>query len=221
MLRPMTATPGDTLSDTAALALDRWVRDRGVGSGVSDVAPLAGGTQNIVVRLTVDDRTLVLRRPPLHPRANSNRTMQREIAVLTTLAGSSVPHPRFVAGCEDLEVLGVVFYLMEDVDGFNPGTEVSDAYVRDAGLRHRSASTMRPIWPGWVTRRGAGYRLRRCGGRDPFWHARFRSFLPCWRATATTATGPTNCPVSGGWPTGCRATGHPTASPASCTATPT
>ena len=96
---------------------------------------MTGGTQNIVVRLTVDDRTLVLRRPSLHPRSNSNRTMQREIAVLTTLAGSSVPHPRFVAGCEDLDVLGVVFYLMEDVDGFNPGTEVSDAYLRDAGLR--------------------------------------------------------------------------------------
>ena len=43
-----------------------------------------------------------------------------------------------MAGCEDLDVLGVVFYLMEDVDGFNPGTEVSDAYVRDAGLRHGS-----------------------------------------------------------------------------------
>ena len=133
----MTATPSDTLTDAGVRALDRWVREREIGSGVSAVEPLTGGTQNIVVRLTVDDRTLVLRRPPLHPRSNSNRTMQREIAVLTTLAGSSVPHPRFVAGCEDLDVLGVVFYVMEDVDGFNPGTEVADAYVRDAGLRHQ------------------------------------------------------------------------------------
>jgi aminoglycoside phosphotransferase (APT) family kinase protein len=63
--------------------------------------------------------------------------MQREIAVLTTLADSGVPHPRFVRGCQHLDVLGVVFYLMEDVDGFNPGTEVSDAHVRDAGMRHQ------------------------------------------------------------------------------------
>jgi aminoglycoside phosphotransferase (APT) family kinase protein len=31
----------------------------------------------------------------------------------------------------------VVFYLMEDVDGFNPGTEAGEAYIRDAGMRHR------------------------------------------------------------------------------------
>lgn len=133
----MTETPGDTLTPAAVGALGDWVRRRGIGSGVSGVEPLAGGSQNIVVRVAIDDRTLVLRRPPLHPRPNSNRTMQREIAVLTTLADSAVPHPRLVAGCEDLDILGVVFYLMEDVDGFNPGTEVSDAYVRDAGLRHR------------------------------------------------------------------------------------
>jgi aminoglycoside phosphotransferase (APT) family kinase protein len=30
----------------------------------------------------------------------------------------------------------VVFYLMEDVDGFNPGNEIAPAYVRDASMRH-------------------------------------------------------------------------------------
>ena len=113
------------------------MRGQGLGSTVTDVEPLAGGTQNIVVRLRVNDRRLVLRRPPPHPRANSNRTMQREIAVLRTLAGSGVPHPGFVAGCEDLAVLGVVFYLMEDVDGFNPGTDVAPAYAADPQMRHR------------------------------------------------------------------------------------
>jgi aminoglycoside phosphotransferase (APT) family kinase protein len=118
-------------------ALGRWLKVHGFGSAISAVEPLTGGTQNIVVRLVLDGRTLVLRRPPLHPRPNSNRTMQREIAVLTTLAGSGVPHPGFVLGCEDLDVLGVVFYLMEDVDGFNPGTEVAAAYVRDPAMRHQ------------------------------------------------------------------------------------
>jgi hypothetical protein len=31
----------------------------------------------------------------------------------------------------------VVFYLMAEVDGFNPGNEASDAYARDETLRHR------------------------------------------------------------------------------------
>lgn len=128
--------PG-TLDAAAVAALGAWLRERGIGSAVSDVEPLAGGTQNVVVRLRVDGRRLVLRRPPPHPRPNSNRTMQREIAVLQTLAGSTVPHPEFVAGCEDLDVLGVVFYLMEDVDGFNPATEVAGAYVADPQMRRR------------------------------------------------------------------------------------
>jgi aminoglycoside phosphotransferase (APT) family kinase protein len=126
-----------TLDDEAVAALTSWVRAVGLGTTVSDVVPLTGGSQNVVVRLRVDGRRLVLRRPPPHPRPNSDRTMQREIAVLTTLTGSAVPHPRIVAACEDLDVLGVVFYLMEEVDGFNPGNEIAPAYVGDAAIRHR------------------------------------------------------------------------------------
>ena len=48
-----------------------------------------------------------------------------------------MPHPGFIAGCADLDVLGVVFYLMEEVDGFNPGTEVAPSYVADPMMRHR------------------------------------------------------------------------------------
>lgn len=125
-----------TLSEQDEAALQQWVRREGLGSTVSDVVPLTGGTQNIVVRLRVDDRPMVLRRPPVHPRPTSDKTMLREIAALRTLAGSAVPHPGFIAGCDDLSVLGVVFYLMEEVDGFNPGDSMSEAYVRDPSMRH-------------------------------------------------------------------------------------
>ena len=126
-----------TLDESAVAALTGWVRAQGLGSDVTDVVPLAGGSQNVVVRLSIDGRRLVLRRPPPHPRPNSDRTMQREIAVLRTLAGSAVPHPEIVAACEDLDVLGVVFYLMEEVDGFNPGNEIAPAYVADPSMRHQ------------------------------------------------------------------------------------
>jgi aminoglycoside phosphotransferase (APT) family kinase protein len=126
-----------TLSADDQAALQRWVSAQGIGESVTDVEPLTGGTQNIVVRLLVDGRPMVLRRPPLHPRPTSDKTMLREIAALRTLAGSSVPHPGFIAGCDDLDVLGVVFYLMEEVDGFNPGDSMDEAYVRNADWRHR------------------------------------------------------------------------------------
>lgn len=126
-----------TLTDDDQKALQRWVRQQRLGAKVTDVEPLTGGTQNIVVRIRVDGRPMVLRRPPLHPRPTSDKTMLREIAALRTLAGTNVPHPGFIAGCDDLDVLGVVFYLMEEVDGFNPGSEVDDAYVRDPDMRHQ------------------------------------------------------------------------------------
>jgi aminoglycoside phosphotransferase (APT) family kinase protein len=126
-----------TLSHDDQAAVQRWVREQGLGSTVTDVEPLTGGTQNIVVRLHVDGRPMVLRRPPVHPRPTSDKTMLREIAALRTLAGTAVPHPGFIAGCDDLDVLGVVFYLMEEVDGFNPGDSMDDAYVRNADWRHQ------------------------------------------------------------------------------------
>jgi len=136
MAEPMVPGVTGTLDDAALSALTGWVRAQGIGTDVTDVVPLAGGSQNVVVRLTIDGRRVVLRRPPPHPRPNSDRTMQREIAVLRTLAGSTVPHPEILASCEDLDVLGVVFYLMEEVDGFNPGNEIAPAYVEHPAMRH-------------------------------------------------------------------------------------
>ena len=73
-----------TLSDDDQAALQRWVQQQGLGSTVTDVQPLTGGTQNIVVRVHVDGRPMVLRRPPLHPRPTSDKTMLREIAALSS-----------------------------------------------------------------------------------------------------------------------------------------
>ncbi len=137
MAEPMVPGATGTLDEAAVAALIRWVRAQGIGSEVTDVVPLAGGSQNVVVALRIDGRRLVLRRPPPHPRPNSDRTMQREIAVLRTLAGSDVPHPEIIAACEDLDVLGVVFYLMAEVDGFNPGNEITPAYVEHPAMRHQ------------------------------------------------------------------------------------
>jgi aminoglycoside phosphotransferase (APT) family kinase protein len=126
----------EVLSDTDVTALRNWIREQGIGSEITDLAQLTGGTQNVVIGMRVDGRQVVLRRPPAHPRPNSNKTMLREIATLRTLAGSGVPHPEFICGCEDLDVLGVVFYLMAHVDGFNPGTEITQAYVDHPEFRH-------------------------------------------------------------------------------------
>ncbi len=113
-----------------------WMDERGLGSGdLVDLTPLAGGTQNLLLRFVRDGRPYVLRRPPEHKRKNSDETMRREARVLAALAGSAVPHPGLIAAESDESVLGATFYLMESIEGF----------VATAGLPdyHRSSPDVR------------------------------------------------------------------------------
>ncbi|BBG01430.1 MULTISPECIES: phosphotransferase family protein [Pseudonocardia] len=129
-----------SLADLVDLtALARWGARTGLTGPISDVRHVGGGTQNVVLRLTWGGRDLVLRRPPEHPRPTSDATMAREIRVLSALAGTEVPHPGFVAGCTDADVLGVVFYLMDAVDGDNPGASVGELYRTDPAARRAAA----------------------------------------------------------------------------------
>lgn len=101
--------------------LGAWMQEQGLPGGTFDNQRLlTGGTQNILLYFERGGRAFVLRRPPKHLRANSNKVMLREARMLNVLAGSGVPHPGYIAHCEDESVLGAVFLLMEPVDGFNP-----------------------------------------------------------------------------------------------------
>ena len=108
-----------------------------LGEGpIEDVRLLAGGTQNILVRFRRGDREYVLRRPPLHPRPQSNQIMQREARLLRALKDTAVPHPPLIAASDDETVLGVSFYVMAAIDGFNPTMELPGAVRTDSSIRH-------------------------------------------------------------------------------------
>ncbi|MEZ5243891.1 MAG: phosphotransferase family protein [Acidimicrobiales bacterium] len=113
-----------------------WMDGQGLGTGpLRDVTPLAGGTQNLLLRFVRDGRPYVLRRPPEHKRKNSDETMRREARVLAGLAGSDVPHPALIAAEPDESVLGAAFYLMEPVDGFTPTTGLPALHAADPSIR--------------------------------------------------------------------------------------
>ncbi len=118
-------------------SLTAWMTARKLGSGpIESVTPLAGGTQNILLRFTRDGRDYVLRRPPAHPRPNSNETMRREARVLSALADSDVPHPGLIAACDDESILGAAFCLMEPVDGFNPLGALPEPHASSSEIQH-------------------------------------------------------------------------------------
>ncbi|MFD1815386.1 phosphotransferase family protein [Rhodococcus gannanensis] len=124
-------------------ALTSWLDRNGIGTGpLTDVAALTGGTQNILVKFSRSGTDYVFRRPPLHKRANSDETMRREARMLAALAGSEVPHPRLVASCEDLEVMGCFFFVMEAIEGFTATTEVPEPHASSAELQHAMGLSM-------------------------------------------------------------------------------
>lgn len=134
----MTATDA---AETPAIdfdALGAWMDTRGLPPGpFENVTPLAGGTQNVLLRFRRGGRAYVFRRGPWHLRPISNDVMRREARLLAALDGTAVPHPRLVAACPDEDVLGgAAFYLMEPVDGFNPTVTLPAFHASDASVRH-------------------------------------------------------------------------------------
>jgi aminoglycoside phosphotransferase (APT) family kinase protein len=137
----MTERDARELVDLATLT--RWMDAEGIESGpVTDVAVLGGGTQNVLVRFTRGGREFVFRGPPLHKRANSDATMLREAAVLAGLVDSGVPHPSLVATCDDLDVLGRCFFLMESVRGFTATSEIPEPFASDVALQRQMGLSM-------------------------------------------------------------------------------
>lgn len=145
--RPMTATHvplTPTMSDDgldlpfALEALREWLDQQGVGSGdLEHPTLLAGGTQNILLRFDLDGRSYVLRHPPRHLRENSSEAMRREARVLGALSGTDVPHPRLIAACDDEEVLGAAFYVMENIDGFNATAGLPELHAGSPEIRRQ------------------------------------------------------------------------------------
>ncbi len=130
------------MDDLTAVAA--WMSARGLGHGaLEDVSEITGGTQNILLKFSRSGREYVLRRGPRHLRPVSNTVILRETRVLDSLAASDVPHPRLIAVCDDVSVLGdAVFYLMEPIDGFNAGSDLPPLHAGSAAVRHEMGLSM-------------------------------------------------------------------------------
>ncbi len=78
---------------------------------------ISGGKSNLTYTVGSDAGSVVLRRPPLGNILPSAHDMRREHTVMGALAGTAVPVPKMLAFCDDPELLGQRFYVMERIDG--------------------------------------------------------------------------------------------------------
>jgi len=91
-----------------------------LGSGPLERKLLSGGTSNVVLTLSRGDDEMVMRRPPAVPPPGAEKGVLREARILTALNQTDVPHPICYGACEDPEVVGRPFYVMEKVNGWAP-----------------------------------------------------------------------------------------------------
>lgn len=78
---------------------------------------IEGGRSNLTYEVTDGTAKWVVRRPPLGHVLATAHDMKREHRVISALHPTDVPVPRPVLLCEDEEVLGAPFYVMDFVEG--------------------------------------------------------------------------------------------------------
>ncbi|MET1062513.1 MAG: phosphotransferase family protein [Aeromicrobium sp.] len=103
--------------DTAAVA--RWLSavSPDAVAGPFEASLITGGKSNLTYLMSDGVHDYVVRRPPLGHVLATAHDMAREHRVMAALADTAVPVPRMVALCEDLDVIGSPFYVMDRVAG--------------------------------------------------------------------------------------------------------
>lgn len=76
-----------------------------------------GGQSNPTFKLSTPDNAYVLRRKPPGELLKSAHAVDREFRVISALADTDVPVPKTYVLCEDDDVIGSMFYVMEYKEG--------------------------------------------------------------------------------------------------------
>ena len=86
-------------------------------SGEMTVEKFKGGQSNPTYLVTTPEKKYVLRRKPPGKLLPSAHAVEREYRVMTALHAQGFPAPKTYALCEDPDVIGTPFFLMDFVEG--------------------------------------------------------------------------------------------------------
>lgn len=102
----------------------------------------AGGLANLNYLITVDGREAVLRRPPLGKLPPGAYDMGREFGILQRVSKGFRLAPEAIHLCDDPEVLGAPFQIIEFRRGFAVRSDVPQALAGTPDIGRRLADTM-------------------------------------------------------------------------------
>ncbi|MCU1448316.1 MAG: putative aminoglycoside phosphotransferase [Acidimicrobiales bacterium] len=125
------------MSDIDAEALRGWLATHVAGidaGGPIELEIISGGASNVTIGVTVGDRELVVRHPPVTAFLPTANDMGREFRFYSALHGTPVPTPEVFAFCDDVSVIGAPFYVMERLHGIVPHDAASlEGLTQDEG----------------------------------------------------------------------------------------
>lgn len=104
---------------------------------------IAGGHSNLTFCVTdAHGRRMVLRRPPLSHGLASAHDMKREHRIISALRGSAVPVAPVLGMCDDPDINGAPFYVMDFVDGLIVRDQQSAEGLATPEFRKRASESL-------------------------------------------------------------------------------
>jgi aminoglycoside phosphotransferase (APT) family kinase protein len=101
-------------SSKLQLWIDEYVPNAGK---INKIEQFKGGQSNPTYKVITQNKNLVLRRKPPGILLPSAHAVDREYKVMTALNNTQVPVPKTYGLCEDEDVIGTAFFVMDFLDG--------------------------------------------------------------------------------------------------------
>ena len=137
------ATTVRTGEELPIAALEGYLRRQMPGTdGPLTVEQFAQGYSNLTYLLRLGASEMVLRRAPIGNQVKSAHDMGREYRVLSKLRAVYPPAPRPILFCDDTDILGVPFYVMERRRGLILRRPLPQGLEIDASTAHSLSTSM-------------------------------------------------------------------------------
>jgi aminoglycoside phosphotransferase (APT) family kinase protein len=107
-----------------------------------EVEQFPGGHSNLTYCVRFGEREFVMRRPPFGPVAPTAHDMPREYRLLVAINPHFNLAPKPYLLCEDTDVIGAPFYLMERRRGIVVRQTIPPEIGEDLDLRHRISESL-------------------------------------------------------------------------------